>query len=362
MAINKKLVVTAPLAFGALMGASSYHASADVLLPQSEHSETTQSQETTPLKFTEAKPQTIKVTVVGAFSQKQLKVLEELSARKATGVNIASIKSALGKISQDDRDTLFKANDLDNSFEYIIYQKSIQAELQHQASEIKNENDAIKFKNLLVKINSQLTNQKTKSVISALNTANEKKISQFKSQQAAERQAKIDAENAKEEEERKAKEAEAEKIRLAKETETQSAPQQTQATETQHVDSPTPPQNYASHTGTQSAANTYVWGNCTWGVKEYFGTAVGGYWGNAAQWLSSAAAEGYQVDNNPVAGSSVAVFQGGAAGSSVYYGHVAVIQEVQGDRVKLYEMNVAGLGVWSTRWVSASEISGVVHV
>lgn len=51
------------------------------------------------------------------------------------------------------------------------------------------------------------------------------------------------------------------------------------------------------------------------------------YWlGNGEDWASSASTDGFTVDNNPVAGSTVAVFEPNVRGGS--YGHVAVVESV----------------------------------
>lgn len=81
-----------------------------------------------------------------------------------------------------------------------------------------------------------------------------------------------------------------------------------------------PSTNYGSNPG------TYVAPTCTYYVKSVFGSRVGDYWGNGADWAASASAAGFTVDSNPVAGSSVAVFGPNVRGGS--YGHVAVVKSV----------------------------------
>ncbi|ARE13830.1 CHAP domain-containing protein [Lactococcus lactis] len=49
-------------------------------------------------------------------------------------------------------------------------------------------------------------------------------------------------------------------------------------------------------------------------------------WGNGEDWAASASTDGFTVDNNPVAGSSVAVFGPNVRGGSC--GHVAVVESV----------------------------------
>jgi surface antigen len=110
-----------------------------------------------------------------------------------------------------------------------------------------------------------------------------------------------------------------------------------------------------------SSGNAYSWGNCTWGVKAYFGNRVGDYWGNGEDWANSARNAGFTVDGNPVAWNTVAVFSGGLYGSSTQYGHVAIVSDVKGEDVEVYEMNVAGLGAYSYRWLPKAGLQ-FIHV
>lgn len=99
--------------------------------------------------------------------------------------------------------------------------------------------------------------------------------------------------------------------------------------------------------------NSYYAGQCTWYVKNTL-SWVGNYWGNANQWVASAAAAGRLVDSNPTVG-SVAVFMPGVAGASSY-GHVAVVTGVNGGMVTISEMNAQGEYVISSRTVSAAGV------
>ena len=80
----------------------------------------------------------------------------------------------------------------------------------------------------------------------------------------------------------------------------------------------------STHYGTNPG--TYVAATCTFYVKSVMGSRVGDYWGNAEDWAASASADGFTVDNNPVAGSTIAVFGPNVRGGS--YGHVAVVESV----------------------------------
>lgn len=103
----------------------------------------------------------------------------------------------------------------------------------------------------------------------------------------------------------------------------------------------------------------YPWGQCTWWAatrRADMGKPIPG-WGNAATWAGSAASAGYTVDGSPSAG-SVIVFQPGVLGASADYGHVAMVEEVRGDgSILISESNALGLGVVSTREISASQLA-----
>lgn len=82
-------------------------------------------------------------------------------------------------------------------------------------------------------------------------------------------------------------------------------------------------------------ANSYPWGQCTWGVKV-LAPWVGNYWGNAAQWTASAASAGFRTGSAPVAGSVVVWNDGG-------YGHVAYVTDVREDgMIQVLEANYGG--------------------
>lgn len=82
----------------------------------------------------------------------------------------------------------------------------------------------------------------------------------------------------------------------------------------------------------EPTANTYPWGQCTWGVKNLAPWA-GPFWGNADQWANSAAAEGFEVGTTPVAG-AIAVWSGM---------HVAYVTDVQNEHsIQVLESNYGG--------------------
>lgn len=88
-------------------------------------------------------------------------------------------------------------------------------------------------------------------------------------------------------------------------------------------------------TYTNTETNTYPMGQCTWAVKV-LAPWVGDYWGNAADWVASAQAAGYQVGTTPQEGAIAVWFDGG-------YGHVAYVVDVQSDTaIQVLESNYNG--------------------
>ncbi|MHA5106136.1 LysM peptidoglycan-binding domain-containing protein [Oenococcus oeni] len=113
--------------------------------------------------------------------------------------------------------------------------------------------------------------------------------------------------------------------------------------------------NYAT---TSSSTNTYTYGQCTWYVKNMLSWVPNGL-GNAYQWASAAAAEGYTVNNTPTVG-SVVVFQAGQAYAGSL-GHVAVVTAVYGDgSIRISEGNYAGLAT-NTRTVTSTSSYQYIH-
>lgn len=82
-------------------------------------------------------------------------------------------------------------------------------------------------------------------------------------------------------------------------------------------------------------ASSYSIGECTWGAKT-LAPWVGDYWGNGAQWATSAAAAGFRTGSTPQVG-AIACWNDGA------YGHVAVVTAVESNtRIQVSESNVGG--------------------
>lgn len=109
----------------------------------------------------------------------------------------------------------------------------------------------------------------------------------------------------------------------------------------------------SSSTPGSSLSNPYPWGQCTWGVWEYFGGSIPTYAGNAGDWVVYA-------NSGPAVG-TIAVFPPGNQGAGGV-GHVAVVTAVNGDKLTVSETNFSGpngggLGIRTTREVSAAGVS-----
>lgn len=109
----------------------------------------------------------------------------------------------------------------------------------------------------------------------------------------------------------------------------------------------------SSSTPGTSLSNPYPWGQCTWGVWEYFGGSIPTYAGNAGNWVVYA-------NSGPAVG-TIAVFPPGNQGAGGV-GHVAVVTAVNGDKLTVSETNFSGpngggLGIRTTREVSAAGVS-----
>ena len=82
-------------------------------------------------------------------------------------------------------------------------------------------------------------------------------------------------------------------------------------------------------------ASSYPTGECTWGAKTLAPWA-GDYWGNGAQWATSAAAAGFRTGSQPQVGAIACWNDGG-------YGHVAVVTAVQSTTsIQVSESNYGG--------------------
>ncbi|EKU48975.1 CHAP domain-containing protein [Staphylococcus massiliensis] len=108
---------------------------------------------------------------------------------------------------------------------------------------------------------------------------------------------------------------------------------------------------------TQSNANLYTAGQCTWYVFDRVGGTISTFWGNANNWDTAAAQEGYQVNNNPTPGSIMQSNNGP-------FGHVAYVEHVNYDgSITVSEMNyAAGPFATSTRTIPAGQAASYNYI
>lgn len=112
--------------------------------------------------------------------------------------------------------------------------------------------------------------------------------------------------------------------------------------------------------GSQSSGNRYAAGNCTWYAYErrlQLGRPIGGLWGNAYSWASSARGAGYVVNNTPAVG---AVIQSSSGGGG--YGHVGVVESINGDSITISDMNYAGYNVVTWRTIPMSQAGSYNYI
>lgn len=93
-----------------------------------------------------------------------------------------------------------------------------------------------------------------------------------------------------------------------------------------------------------SQKNAYPWGWCTYYVatRRY----VPPRWGNAISWLASAKRAGYPTGSAPAPGAIVVFNQS-------YWGHVAYVESVSGNSIRISEMNYVGWGKINQRTIPA---------
>lgn len=131
---------------------------------------------------------------------------------------------------------------------------------------------------------------------------------------------------------------------------------------------------YSSYGGTVigsyrggSVGNRYAFGNCTYYAydrRAALGRPIGSFWGNASTWAMAARSSGYLVDHNPEPG-AIAQWNAYSDAWIGYYGHVAVVETVNGDgTVTISEMNNGSLGgynIVNRRTIPASSVSNYIH-
>lgn len=108
-----------------------------------------------------------------------------------------------------------------------------------------------------------------------------------------------------------------------------------------------------------SAGNRYSAGNCTWYAYErrmQLGRPIGGMWGNAYSWATSARSAGYSVGNAPAVGAVIQTSGGGA------YGHVGVVEGIEGDNMVISDMNYAGYNVVTWRTIPLSQSGSFLYI
>jgi surface antigen/LysM repeat protein len=119
--------------------------------------------------------------------------------------------------------------------------------------------------------------------------------------------------------------------------------------------------------GGGSVGNRYAFGNCTYYAydrRAALGRPIGSFWGNASTWAVAARSAGYLVDHNPEPG-AVAQWNAYSDAWIGFYGHVAVVETVNGDgTITISEMNNGSLGgynIVNRRTIPASSVSNYIH-
>ena len=109
-----------------------------------------------------------------------------------------------------------------------------------------------------------------------------------------------------------------------------------------------------------SSGNRYSAGNCTWYAYErrmQLGRPIGGLWGNAKSWADGALAAGYSVGSTPAVGAVIQTSGGGGG-----YGHVGVVERIEGDDMIVSDMNYAGYNVVTWRRISLSQAGNFKYI
>lgn len=104
---------------------------------------------------------------------------------------------------------------------------------------------------------------------------------------------------------------------------------------------------------TASVGNRYAAGNCTWYAYErrmQLGRPIGSFWGHAKAWSDSARAAGFVVNDVPAPGAIIQNTWGGFG-----YGHVGIVERVDGQNIYIMEMNYKGYNIISPRIVPLAE-------
>jgi surface antigen/LysM repeat protein len=106
--------------------------------------------------------------------------------------------------------------------------------------------------------------------------------------------------------------------------------------------------------GKGGTGHRFPYGYCTWYVAQKRYVPWGG---NAGTWLYHAKAAGYATGRSPRAGSIM------VSTENRYYGHVAIVEKVNGDAITISEMNYVGYAKVDQRTLSASSrvIKGFIY-
>lgn len=97
---------------------------------------------------------------------------------------------------------------------------------------------------------------------------------------------------------------------------------------------------------------------CTWWAamrRNQIGKPVDAHMGNGAQWNDTAARLGYKVGRSPKPG-DVMCFEAGVLGADGYYGHVAVVEQVNSDGSILISQSGTGWMAVVTQTISAAQL------
>lgn len=99
----------------------------------------------------------------------------------------------------------------------------------------------------------------------------------------------------------------------------------------------------------------FPYGQCTWYVASKVYVPWGG---DARMWLANSKAYGYKSGKTPVVGSIIVTTE------NRRYGHVALVEAVNGDTITISEMNYVGWGRTSVRIIKANSpvIRGYIYV
>lgn len=125
------------------------------------------------------------------------------------------------------------------------------------------------------------------------------------------------------------------------------------------------PADFNPNHDTGDTGNAYAFSECTWWAyvrRHQLGLPAGSYMGNGNQWADTARRLGYWVDNTPRQG-DVMVFQSGQAGSSLIYGHVAIVEQVNEDgSITTSECGAAYNGQPFSRTFPANEVGDYQYI